>query len=457
MNREFSRSDVILIVDDNPANLGVLSELLDNAGMEILVAQDGESALQKAVYDPPDLILLDVMMPGIDGFEVCQRLKTDTATSDVPVILMTALSDPGSKVKGLHLGAVDYITKPFEQEEVLARVETHLQLRRLAKQLQAQNQRLTQEVEERSAAEAALHTLTQELEQRVQERTAELSQTLQQLRQSQVSLVQKEKMSILGELVAGIAHELNNPIGCMVGNLKHASTYFTDLSNLLKLYQKHYPQPHPEIGQEIETIELDYLLEDLPSVLASMNNGTERVQQLVHSLRNFSRRDESSKQPINIHEGIDSTLMILQHRLKANAERLSIKVEKEYGSLPLVQCYPGPLNQVFMNLLANAIDALEEAIDQQQMNEKEPLISICTELHNNQIVIVRITDNGLGMTDEVKQRLSEPMFTTKPVGKGTGLGLSISRQIVEERHGGSLKWQSQPGQGSEFWIEIPCE
>lgn len=443
MSSEFSGYNVILIVDDNSANLAVLSDVLDSKEMEVLVAQDGESAIQKASYEPPDLILLDVMMPGIDGFETCRQLKANPSTQNIPVIFMTALSDTVDKVKGFHLGAVDYITKPFEQEEVLMRVKHHLQVTNLTKQLQTQNHLLNQ--------------LTQELEQRVEDRTAKLSQALCKLQQSQVSLVQKEKMAALGELVAGVAHEINNPLSCIAGNLDHADDYVQDLIELIRLYQQHYPHPIPAIQNLIENIDLEYLVEDLPQMISSMQNSSDRIEQIVYSLRHFSRRDETAAQSVNIHEGIDSTLLILQHRLKATSDRPEIQVVKEYGELPAIVCYPGPMNQVFMNILANAIDAIDEATKTPATAGRQPTIWIRTIVSEQRFALIQIADNGIGMTAEVKQRLSDPMFTTKPVDKGTGLGLSISRQIIEEKHGGCLKCMSEPGNGAEFWIQLPFQ
>lgn len=450
---------IILIVDDNPNNLKVLSEALTDTECEILLAEDGESAIEQIHDAPPDLILLDVMMPGIDGFETCSRLKTNPSTQHIPIIFMTALSDTADKVKGFNLGAVDYITKPFEQEEVLARVTTHLKIHNLTRQMQTQNQLLKKEVTERSTAEAKLQKLTQELERIVEERTARLSQALHDLHQAQLSLIQKEKMSALGQLVAGIAHEINNPVNFISGSLSHASEHIQNLLDLLRLYQECYPNPLLEINQQIEAIELEYLVEDLPQIITSMNKATERINQIIRSLKHFSRRDDSTPQPVNIQEGIDSTLLILQHRLQANERHSAIQVIKEYAIIPPVVCYAGPLNQVFMNILSNAIDAIEESFVNSPLSlvNNQGQIRICTQLLENHIVVIKIADNGLGMTQAVKERLFESMFTTKPVGKGTGLGLSISRQIVEEQHGGRLRCVSEFGQGAEFWIEIPLK
>ena len=473
MNITVVEKGVILIVDDNPHNLEILSEALIDTGWEILIAVNGEGAIAQAEYAYPDIILLDVMMPGIDGFTTCQRLKLNPITCDIPIIFMTALSETIDKVKGFSLGAVDYITKPFEHEEVVARVKMHLQIRNLTKQLKSHNQQLKQEIADRLAVETKLQKLTQELEQRVEERTSQLSQALDNFQQAQVTLIQQEKMSTLGELIAGIAHEINNPVNFILGNLSHASEYTKSFIDLFKLYQQYYPNPEVEIEQKIDEIDLDFLMQDFPQIISSMHKGTKRLAQMIYSLRHFSRRDDSVVEPIDIHEGIDCTLLILQYRLKANSERSEIKIIKNYGILLPVECFPGPLNQVFMNILANAIDAIEESFLTRKNSaanfpksaasgvhlssvQDSGKITICTSVdEQHSVVVIQIADNGIGMIEEVKQRLSEPMFTTKPVGKGTGLGLSITRQIIQEKHGGKLWFVSEPGQGTEFWIEIP--
>ncbi|MBD1938345.1 ATP-binding sensor histidine kinase [Microcoleus sp. FACHB-68] len=306
-----------------------------------------------------------------------------------------------------------------------------------------------------------LQAYSQELEVKntaLSEKTQELEQAFHKLQQTQSQLVQTEKISSLGQLVAGIAHEVNNPVSFITGNLHHVSNYVQDLINFLNLYHEKFPNPPAEVQEEAEAIELDYLIEDLPKILSSMQVGTERIREIMQSLRNFSRVDEQAKKPADIHQGIDSTLMILQHRLKANAERPAILLMKEYGEVPQIECYAGQLNQVFMNILANAIDALDESNRHRSYKEIEQnpnRIKIRTELSAGWLVI-RISDNGPGMPEEVTQRLFDPFFTTKPVGKGTGLGLSISYQIVVEKHGGKLSCVSAPGEGTEFILEVPA-
>ncbi|MEO1402505.1 MAG: response regulator, partial [Cyanobacteria bacterium J06635_1] len=282
----------ILIVDDNPTNLEVLSESLIQEGFQVAVAIDGESALEQVNYHRPELILLDVMMPGINGFETCHRLKENPETYDIPVIFMTALSDTENKVKGLSLGAIDYITKPFQHEEVLARVRVHLKLQNLARTLQQQNQLLKSEIDQREQVEAkllevnhALENFNLQLEQRVEERTQDLTKALQELQQTQVKLIQQEKLSALGQLVAGIAHEINNPVNFIHGNIAHASEYTHDLLSLFGLYKRHYPNPDPEIQEEMDAIDVDFLSEDLPKLLSSMQVGTDRIRNIVLSLR----------------------------------------------------------------------------------------------------------------------------------------------------------------------------
>jgi len=330
-------------------------------------------------------------------------------------------------------------------------------------QLRQTNEELV--IEQGKAQQSALQAQerTQELwesETQLKQKAKALNQSLEELQSIQLKLVQSEKMSGLGQLVAGIAHEINNPINFIHGNLKHVQNYTQDLLNFVQLYQQYYPDPVPEIQAEVEEIDLEFLQEDIPKILASMKIGTDRICQIVLSLRNFSRMDEAAFKTVDIHEGIDSTLMILQHRLKPHSARPAIEVIKDYGNLPLVECYPGQLNQVLMNLLANAIDALEEVNGKRtflENNENPGQITIRTSILNDQWVEITIADNGSGIPQQVKERIFDPFFTTKPIGKGTGLGLSISYQVIVENHGGKLECCSNSPQGTKFAIQIPLQ
>ncbi|MEH2326002.1 MAG: GAF domain-containing protein [Nostoc sp.] len=299
-----------------------------------------------------------------------------------------------------------------------------------------------------------------QLHNQTKEQTQKLTQALHDLKQTQTQLIQTEKMSSLGQLVAGIAHEINNPVNFIYGNINHVNDYTEDLLSILDLYLQNTPNTSPEIRDRAFDIDLEFLIEDLPKTLSSMKIGIDRIRQIVLSLRNFSRLDQAEMKPVNIHEGIDSTLLILQHRLKAKPESPAIKLVKEYSNLPLVECYAGPLNQVFMNVISNAIDALEEYRESQSKPHTRQ-ITISTALGklegNIKSVVIRILDNGLGIPETLKARICDPFFTTKPVGKGTGLGLSISYQIVVDKHSGVFKCDSVPGLGTEFWIEIPIK
>ena len=419
-----SITGLILIVDDTPTNLEVISEALSDAGFEVSIATSGDRAIQQLERCLPDLILLDVMMPGIDGFETCRRIKSNLHTCHIPIIFMTALTDIDSKVQALDLGAVDYISKPFHEKEILARVRIHLQL----------------------------YYLTKTLAEQVAQKTADLQA-------SQLQLIQSEKMSTLGNLVAGVAHEINNPVGFLHGSINNAKDYVQDLMNHLAIYQQYHSNPAAPVQDHAEDIDLEFLGQDLPKLLDSMQGATDRIKSISTSLRTFSRADTEYKVSTDLHEGIDSTLLILKYRLKANEHRPAIQVIQEYGELPLIECFPGQLNQVFMNILANAIDMFDEmaqSLPFAELESEPQTITIQTAMvSENEAVEIRIRDNGKGMMEEVKDKIFDHLFTTKGVGKGTGLGLAIARQIITEKHSGSLGVESEVDQGSEFCIRLP--
>ncbi|MEL6776522.1 MAG: response regulator [Cyanobacteria bacterium J06597_16] len=425
----------ILVVDDNLNNLQLMCDVLEKQGYQVAIAQTGEQALEIAPITNPDIILLDIMMPGIDGFETCRRLKANPTTRPIPVIFMTALSDTVSQVKGLTLGAVDYITKPIKQAEVLARIEVHLALRK-----------------------------------------------------AQVELIQNEKMAALGQMVAGVAHEINNPVSFIRGNLDPVQTYAESLLSLVKLYET---RTTPSTIQDFEEeIDLPFIKRDFVSTISSMQAGTERIQKIVQSLRTFSRLDESDQKAVDLNENIDSTLLLVRRRLEPTetktTTRPEISIVKRYSALPSVACYPGKLNQVFLHLINNAIDALDEAFaqplseslsdptsdstsgstsdslsisdspseDSKPSRSAQPTITLSTALENGQ-VIIQVADNGPGIPKDLQHRIFDHFFTTKPVGSGTGLGLTISRTIICEDHQGQLTLQSQAGEGTNFTIALP--
>ncbi|NMG10729.1 response regulator [Brasilonema sp. UFV-L1] len=485
-NQEQEYKGNILVVDDTPDNLRLLSAMLSAQGYEVRKALNGKMGLTACQMVVPDVILLDVNMPGMNGYEVCQQLKADERTCEVPVIFISALDDVLDKVKAFDVGGVDYITKPFYGAEVILRIENQINLHLLQSKLQEKN--------------------------------FLLQNALDDLKAAQVKQIQDEKMIALGQLVAGIAHEVNNPISFIYGNLEYVRQYVQELVDVILVYQQEYPNSTPKIEQIIKEIDLNFLMNDLKNLLGAMYRGADRIRQIVLELQKFSRLDEAEMKSVNIHDGIDSSLMMLQHRLKETTYRPAIVVVKEYGHLPPVTCYASELNQVFMHILNNAIDALEPpeghgewemsstSLGGQQMRRDlsrtsdlrfaqqrlrsaplgasyrlklhknledgeesshltpegtsmtfTPVILIHTELTAQHTVKISIADNGLGMDESVRSRTFDPFFTTKPVGKGSGLGLAISHQIIVQKHQGQISCNSIPGEGAEFLIEIPLK
>ncbi|MDM9582553.1 MULTISPECIES: response regulator [unclassified Nostoc] len=426
----------ILVVDDTPDNLRLLSAMLTAQGFEVRKALNGKMALTACQMVLPDVILLDINMPGMDGYQVCQQLKADDKTSEVPVIFISALDDVVDKVKAFDVGGVDYIAKPFHGAEVVLRIENQINLRLLQVKLQEKN--------------------------------FLLQQALDNLKASQVQQIQNEKMVALGQLVAGLAHEINNPISFIYGNLQYAGQYVEDLVNIIEVYQQEYPKPTPKVQQIAKDLDLNFIIKDLQNLIGAMYRGSDRIREIVLALQHFSRHDEAEMKRVNIHEDIENTLVMLQHRLREAADRPAIVVVKDYGNLPLVTCYASELNQVFMHLLNNAIDAIEEGVGSGEWGvgnqsstpyslKPTPQIRIHTEVTDLNLVKIAIADNGLGIEESLRSRLFDPFFTTKPVGKGSGLGLSISYQIIVQKHRGNISCTSSVGKGAEFAIEIPIE
>ncbi|NEP58711.1 MAG: response regulator [Symploca sp. SIO2G7] len=385
---------------------------------EFIFAQNGVEALAKIrEYPQISMVITDINMPEMDGLTLLGELPS--IDSNLKAIVLSAYSDMRNIRTAMNLGAFDFVTKPIDFQDL----------------------------------EVTINRTLEYVEQ-IQENQKKLQHT-------QAQLISSEKMATLGQLVAGVAHEINNPLTFIVGNLDLAEEYVTDLIHHLQLYQTQFEHPGATIKENEAAIDINFLLEDLPQIMIIMREGTELISQISTSLRVLARSDTQVRVAFNIHEGIDSSLMILKHRLKANEQHPDIEVIKEYGELPLVKCYPGQLNQVFMNLIANAIDALEESnkgYSFVELRSNPNKITISTEvLENNSGVVIRIKDNGVGMSTELQQQVFQPFFTTKAVGKGTGLGLSITRQLVEENHRGKLRCISSPGMGTEFVVEIPID
>ncbi|MEH1840843.1 MAG: ATP-binding protein [Nostoc sp.] len=400
--------------------------------------------------------------------DVVKYLQACSSSRAMVIGSLTLRKNDGQTLICRSQGAVIQPWSPESSALILLRLENRILASSNFVLLNEKIDELAKEVQRRKQAEEALWKANQELEIRVEQRTTVLQETLNELQLTQTQLIQAEKMSSLGQMVAGIAHEINNPVSFIHGNLHYAHKYTQDLIKLVQIYQHFFPNTPSEIQEYVEEIDLNFIIQDITKLFQSMKVGTERIQEVVQSLRNFSRLDEAELKQVNIHEGIDNTLMILEHRLQARHEYPEIKVIKKYSQLPNVTCYPGQLNQVFMNIIANAIDALEvsavngqwskvnpQTNHNQTLTKNNPQIEIKTEVIDEKWITVSIVDNGLGINEQVHSKLFDPFFTTKPVGKGTGLGLSISYQIIAEKHNGQISCFSVPGKGAEFVIRIP--
>ncbi|MGK7903763.1 MAG: response regulator [Hormoscilla sp.] len=413
----------ILLVDDDITTQMILQDALECEGHEVSTADDGEAALLMARKLHPDLMICDWMMPEMDGLTVCQQMKVDPDLATTFFILLTAREQVEDLVEALDSGADDFLSKPVEIKELLARVRAGLRIQNLTHKLSQTNQRV--------------------------------QHTLSELKKTQGQLIQSEKMSSLGQMVAGIAHEINNPVSFIHSNIDQLQISIQDLIELLHLYQQELPHPSDQLQEKLEEIEPEFLMEDVPKILTSMKSGSDRIREVVLSLRNFSRLDEEGLKYVNIHQGIDSTLLMLQHRLHPEGQDI-VKVIKEYGKLPQVECYAKELNQVFLQILENAIDAFESVPDKEKQ-ANIPTIHIRTKSLKEERVLVTIADNGPGIAESMKENIFDPFFTSKTVGKGRGLGLFISYQIIVEQHGGTINCVSSPERGAEFQIELPIK
>ena len=409
----------ILIVDDVPANLHVLTGILKQCGYKVRPAPSGSLALAAARHSPPDLILLDIHMPEMDGLEVCRRLKADETLREIPVIFISALAETRDKIHAFDTGGVDYITKPFQVEEVLARVRTHLELRRVRRELKRKNKRLKGAIND--------------------------------LKNAQVWLIQSEKMAALGVLSAGVAHEINNPLNFIKSGILSLQRDVEDLLKVVNLEDsccRDVDDPvFEEVGRLKKEVEYETILEEVPGLFLSVLEGIRRTEEIVRSLRTFARQDEMISKAVDIREIIDSALVMLRNRYKD-----SVEIVRDYGHVPPIPCSVGRIGQVMINVLANALDAMES-----QGDSRAHQIRIKTEVVEREgltYAVVRIADTGKGIPEDQIRKVFDPFFTTKAVGKGVGLGLFITRNIVQE-HRGYVEAFSRPGEGAEFAIFLP--
>ncbi|WP_367291287.1 hybrid sensor histidine kinase/response regulator [Laspinema palackyanum] len=446
MSRELSDQPVsILLIDDQPiVGEAIRRMLATEKDIKFCYCTDPDQAIQLATQIQPTVILQDLVMGEIDGLMLLRFFKANPGTRNIPIVVLSTKEEPQKKAQAFASGANDYLIKIPDKIELVARLRYHSNAyHNLCKGYEFER---TQQY-------------NKELELRVQERTQELTEALDNLKQTQAQLVQSEKMSGLGQLVAGIAHEINNPISFISGNLIHFIEYAEGLLTLVEMYEQTFPELPITIQDFRESLDLEFIREDLPRLISSIRGGSDRIREIVVNLRNFSRMDESDRKPADIHEGLESTLVMLQHRLEEN----QIELSKEYGELPAIDCYPGQLNQVFINMLSNAIDAVS---DRQQRSPRKAIsdngetvpgkISIKTQLQGG-VVTIRITDNGIGIPPALQTQIFNPFFTTKEVGQGTGLGLAISYEIIVKKHHGRIRCESHPNRGTEFTIEIPFE
>ncbi len=412
---------VILMVDDNPTNLSVLFNSLSDSGFKLLVAQDGESALQQVELVKPDIILLDIMMPGLNGFDVCERLKNRDETRDIPIIFMTSLSDTTNKLKGFAVGAVDYLTKPLQSEEVIARVRTHLAIRKMHIDLELKNRQIV----------AQKNTLT---------RTNQtLEKALKTITETQDQLVRAQKMASISQMIAGIAHEINNPLGVVMGTIgfikqgiQHRDTLIKELKTSADERAKVDSQSDPLL------LQLDYIQKDTYDLLEILHKSSDRIKKIVDSLIAHTRFAQEDIRPLDLAVELDYVISMLRSKWKKDVD-----VVKAIGADNVIECHPIQINQVLMQVLTNAYQSLDEPGQ----------ITICTELIRDELHIT-IRDTGRGMDEETVSRIFDPFFTTQEIGEGLGLGLYLCYGIIEN-HGGQIDVKSSPGCGTETIIVLP--
>ena len=425
----------VLVVDDQPIVVESIRRLLaSEEDIQISACNDPTLALSTAAEIKPTVILQDLIMPDVEGLMLVKFFRAHPLIKEIPIVVLSSKEDAQTKAAAFAAGANDYLVKLPDPIELIARLRYHSQAYcNLIKQKEAEKTFIQNKV----------------LEERVEERTQELKQALDTLKQAQAKLIHNEKMSSMGQLVAGIAHEVNNPINFIYGNLNYMNGYVQDLLELVQAYKESYPKPEPPIEEKLEELDLEFTSTDLLQSFVSLRSGAKRIRDLVLSLRNFSRFDESELKTVDIHEGIESTLSMLGAQLDM------VEVKKDFGDLPKIDCYAGQLNQVFMHVINNSLEAMSKMASG---GDKSPLLHISTVISDaveKENVAVWISDNGPGISPEIQDQIFNPFFTTKEVGEGSGLGLSISHQIVVVQHCGALKCYSVPGQGAKFLIELP--
>lgn len=421
-------TSTIMVVDDKPANLKLLGGILKDKGYTLRIFTRGDLALKSAVSDPPDLILLDVTMPGMNGYEVCQELKAQSPTHDIPVVFISALTETDDKIKAFKAGGVDYITKPFQVEEVHARVEIHLTLKRIKADLEEKNRILAKAFDD--------------------------------LKKAQHVLIQSEKMAALGVLVAGIAHEINNPVNFIKSSTMGLLKDIHDIEHLLETYRRYeriesQRESDSVIRKVKQDIDYEVLVQEIPDMVSNILEGVRRTEEIVNSLRSYSRMNDNERQDTDIRDTLQRSLAILRNRYSNR-----IGIVREYCDIPCIPVHPGKLMQVFINIISNAIDALESDVSrdsgQKDQNKRITLRTEPCRRNGSPWVKIQIEDNGPGIPPDLLSRVFDPFFTTKDVGKGTGLGLSISIGIINE-HNGIIEVENRENSGAVFSIFLPLE